>query len=390
VRIGIDLRWLQRAYANSPEGALGGVGMVIENLWRGLRSVAPEDTLVGLVNQGPVPFALRTLIGETPHAEIHAIGLHGFVPPLDRRWRFANIAYLVEAGCGMGLALRRLRLDVLHMGSSIMPPRWLGCPTVVTLHEMFAFVREGWLPHRLLVDGIRRSDRVVAVSEAVGQDYAAIANDEKRTQTRVVRNGIDLSIFRPERRERAPSGLPDDYLLHAGVLTPRKNPHGIIAALALLRRHRDIPPLVSVGAYQALPGMRETLVRMAEEAGVEDRLIVLDRGASANDMASLYRGARGLVFPSLKEGFGLPTIESLACGTPCLVSSVGGLPEVTGHLGLLVDPTRPESIADGIARLLDDDDHRARVAAEGPEWAKRFSYQEMARGYVAVYRELAG
>lgn len=389
MRIGLDLRWLQRAYVNSPEGALGGVGIVIENLWRGLREVAPDTTLVGLVNQGSVPPAVQTLVDETQHAELHSVGLHGFFPQLDRRWRFANIAYLVETMCGMGLALRRLRLDVLHMGSSTMPPRWLDCPTIVTLHEMFGFVRDGWLPHRMLIDGIRNADRVVAVSEAIGRDYAEAVHDEHRVQTCVVRNGIDLSIFRPMPDEEAPPGLPDDYLLHAGVLTPRKNPHGILAALALLSRHRDIPPLVSVGAYQALPGTRENLIRMAEEAGVSNRLIILDRGASPRDMAKLYRAARGVVFPSLKEGFGLPAIESLACGTPCVVASIGGLPEVTGPLGLLVDPMEPQAIAGGIARLLDDDEHRARVAIEGPEWAKRFSYQEMARGYLSIYRELA-
>jgi glycosyltransferase involved in cell wall biosynthesis len=387
MRIGIDLRWLQRAYLNSPEGALGGVGAVIENLWRGLCEVAPEATLVGLVNQGTVPAGLSTHIGKSPRAELHAIGLHGLFPPLDRRWKYANVAYLLEAECGLGLALRGLRLDVLHMGDHTAPPRGIGCPTVVTLHEFFASARAGWPVHRMLVDGIRRTDRVVAVSEAIGKDYAAL-HDPSSDRVRVVHNGIDLAVFRPGKDEDARFGLPDDYLLHAGVLTPRKNPHGIIAALTRLRKAREIPALVSVGAYQAIPGMRERLMELAAEAGVADKLFVLDRGVSARDMAALYRGARGLVFPSLKEGFGLPAIESLACGTPCVVARIGGLVEVAGALGLFVDPVDPGSIADGIARLLDDDAHRARVRIEGPEWAKRFSLQQMARRYLTIYNEL--
>ena len=143
MRIGIDLRWLQRAYLNSPEGAVGGVAAVIENLWHGLSEIAPDTALVGLANKGPVPAALATLVKKTPHAELHSFGLHGLFPPLDGRWKYANVAYLLEAECGMGLALRRLRLDVLHMGDHTAPPRGIGCPTVVTLHEFFADARAG-------------------------------------------------------------------------------------------------------------------------------------------------------------------------------------------------------------------------------------------------------
>lgn len=388
MRIGIDLRWLQRAYLNSPEGAVGGVAAVIENLWRGLSEIAPDAVLVGLVNKGPVPAHLTALVGKSPRAELHAFGLHGLFPPLDRRWKYANVAYLLEAECGMGLALRRLRLDVLHMGDHTAPPRGVGCPTVVTLHEFFADARRGWPVHRMLVGGIQRADRVVAVSEAIGRDYAD-SHTPSNGRVRVVRNGIDLAIFHPGNDKDDRFNLPAGYLLHAGVLTPRKNPHGIIAALARLQKLCAIPTLVSVGAYQAIPGMREHLMRLAADAGVADKLIILDRGVSARDMAALYRGARGLVFPSLKEGFGLPAIESLACGTPCVVAEIGGLVEVAGTLGLFVDPADPASIAGGIARLLDDDAHRARVRIEGPEWATRFSHLEMARGYFAIYSELA-
>ena len=388
MRIGIDLRWLQRAYLNSPEGAVGGVAAVIENLWRGLGEIAPEAALIGLVNRGPVPAPLTMLVKRNPRAELHAFGLHGLIPPLDRRWKYANAAYLLEAESGMGLALRRLRLDVLHMGDHTAPPRGAGCPTVVTLHEFFADARGGWPVHRMLVDGIKRADRVVAVSEAIGKDYAD-NHAPPGDRVRVVRNGIDLSVFHPGNDGNDRFGLPAGYLLHAGVLTPRKNPHGIIAALARLRKQRDIPTLVSVGAYQAIPGMREHLMRLAADAGIADKLIVLDRGASARDMAALYRGARGLVFPSLKEGFGLPAIESLACGTPCVVARVGGLLEAAGPLGLFVDPADPGSIADGIARLLDDHAHSTRVRVEGPEWATQFSHLQMAHGYLAIYSELA-
>ena len=89
------------------------------------------------------------------------------------------------------------------------------------------------------------------------------------------------------------------------------------------------------------------------------------------------------------SGFGLPAAEALACGVPVLVSRVGGLPEVAGDLGIYVDPKNPESIAEGIERMLTDEAHRRRVAEEGPRRAAAFSYQAMARGYVAVYEAVA-
>lgn len=390
MRIGIDLRWLQRAYLNSPEGALGGVGAIIENLWRGLAETAPELTLVGLLNKGPVPDPVSALVGATPRAEAHPIGLHGLCPPLDRRGKYANVANLIETELGLGLALRGLRLDVLHMTDHTPPPRGVACAAVVTLHEFFDHARAGWLAYRFLVDRIARATCIVAVSDAVGADYGT-SHDRGGANVRTVRNGIDLAVFRPapDTDTRARHGLPDDYLLHVGVLTMRKNPHGIVAALARLRAEGPIPAFVSVGPYQAMPGARAHLIRLATDAGIGDKLIILDRGVAARCMVALYRGARGLVFPSLHEGFGLPAIESLACGTPCVVARTGGLVEVAGELGLFVDPTDAASIAAGIRRLLADDGHRRRVRIEGPEWAKRFSYQAMARGYRDVYTDLA-
>lgn len=392
MRVGIDLRWLQRAYHNSPEGALGGMGMVVENLWRGLAEVAPRDvTPVGLLDHGPVPAPLAGLLAATPRAESHKIGLLGLCPPLDRRRKYANLVNLIEAEWVLRPTLRGLRLDALHMiDQHAPPPRRVGYPTIVTLHAFFADSRPGWLVHRALLDRITDATCVVAVSDAVAADYASHHN-RTSAMVRMVHNGIDLAIFRPAPDADAAvrKDLPDGYLLHVGVLSAHKNPHGILAALARLRRERPIPALVSVGPYQATPGVRERLLALAEETGVADKLIVLDRGVSPRDMAALYRGSRGLVFPSLTEGFGLPVIESLACGTPCVVARTGGLIEVAGALGLFVDGTDPLSIAAGIVQLLDDEAHCKLVRSEGPEWAKRFSYQEMARRYLSIYAELA-
>lgn len=386
MRIGLDLRWLQRAYRNSPEGALGGVGMVCESLWRGLARVADEAVLIALVDHGPLPRPVEELVRAAPRHEIAAVGWRGLCPPLDRRWKYLTLVQFAETELGMRLP----PLDVLHLLDHAPPPRGLLCPSVVTLHEFFDKVRQGWPIYRALCARMARADRVVAVSDAVGEDYR-VHYAPRPDAVDVVRNGIDLDIFKPfdgdREAARTRHAIKGPYVMHVGVLTERKNPVGLVRALAAMRAQgREPPYLVSIGAYHAVPGRIERLRALASEAGVSDRLVVLARGVSSAELATLYRASLGLVFPSLHEGFGLPAIESLACGTPCVVSNTGGLVEVTGPLGIACDPTEPLSIAAGIARLLDDGAHRRRVAAEGPVWAQGFSREAMARGYLEVYR----
>ncbi|MBT5413722.1 MAG: glycosyltransferase family 4 protein, partial [Rhodospirillaceae bacterium] len=340
LRLGLDLRWLQRAWLKAPTGALGGMGIFAQNLVRGLAEAEEPPRLVALVDHGPVPEPLTTLVAAIPGSEIRACGLSGLWPRMDRRRKYAHLMHLIETESGFGMARALRGLDVLHMLDHTPPPRAARCPTVVTLHEFYDWVRQGWAVYRALCRRMTRADEVVGVSAVVAEDFAA-HHALGRTRISHVHNGIDLSRFEPEAGrgdgERLRGlGLPARYLLHAGVMTHRKNPEGIFGAMGRLRAEGlDPPPLVSAGAYGAVPGALATIRGIAAANGVADRLIVLEKGASPDEMASLYRGAVGLVFPSHTEGFGLPAVEALACGTPCVVSNRSALPEVTGDLGIL-------------------------------------------------------
>jgi D-inositol-3-phosphate glycosyltransferase len=329
------------------------------------------------------------LIAAAPRHEWARIGWRGRCPALDRRWKYLTLVAYAETTIGV----RVPPLDVLHLLDHMPPPRGLDAASVVTLHEFYDKVREGWPVYRALCARMDRADRIVAVSRAVGEDYRhRVAR--RADAVDVVPNGIDLDVFKPAAGDgaavRARHGIPGPYVMHAGVMTERKNPVGLIRALANLRDRGRVPPFfVSVGAYHAGPGRETRLRALAAEAGVADRLIVLARGVSGLEMAALYGASLGLVFPSLHEGFGLPAVEALACGTPCVVADTGGLPEVTGRLGILCDPRDPVSIARGIERLMDDTAHRAHIAAEGPRHAQAFSLDAMARGYLEVYRRAA-
>ena len=395
LRLGLDLRWLQRAWLKAPSGALGGMGIFAQNLVAGLAESEDPPRLAALVDHGPVPEPLAALVARLEGSEIRPWGLSGLWPAMDRRRKYAHLMHLIETESGIGMTRGLRGLDVLHMLDHTPPPHAARCPTVVTLHEYYEWVRQGWAVYRALCRRMARASAVVGVSAAVADDFAAHAARGKG-KISFVHNGIDLSRFDPvapsaDAERRRTLGVPERYLLHAGVMTHRKNPEGIFGALGRLRAEGlDPPPLVSPGAYGAVPGALASIRAIAAAHGVADRLIVLEQGASPDEMASLYRGAVGLVFPSHTEGFGLPAVEALACGTPCAVSNRSALPEVTGDLGILVEPSDPADIARGVRRLIEDDGHRARVAAEGPAWARRFSCRAMAEGYLAVYRDLVG
>lgn len=393
MRVGIDLRWLQRAHQNSPEGALGGVGSVIENLWRGLGSSVPGMTPVGLLNRGPITAGFGALLDATPGAEYHAVGIQELRPILSRAGRVRNVVRLIESEVRAALPLDALRLDVVHMTDQTPPPRHFKAASVVTLHALFESINREGAVSRYLYGGFRRATRIVAVSQAVATQYMKHF-DGQSDRVSVVHNGIDLSIFKPGPTSdtlQSRFKIPGPYLLHVGVPTGVKNPVGLISALGRLKREGTCPYLVSVGPYQNSPSPRfQKLMRvLARESDVADKLIILDRGCGPGDLAELYRGSLGLIFPSLEEGFGLPVIESLACGVPCVVSQVGGGPEVAGDLGIYVDPYDVDAIAAGTRRLIADSSHRARVAEEGPVRARRFAMEAMAANYLKVYHEVA-
>jgi glycosyltransferase involved in cell wall biosynthesis len=108
------------------------------------------------------------------------------------------------------------------------------------------------------------------------------------------------------------------------------------------------------------------------------------------DLPALLSGAMLFVLPSLYEGFGLPVLEAMACGTPVLTSNRSSLPEVAGEAALLVDPENPEAIADGMRRMLDDGSYRAELGRRGLARARAFRWVDTARNTVAVYREALG
>jgi glycosyltransferase involved in cell wall biosynthesis len=219
---------------------------------------------------------------------------------------------------------------------------------------------------------VRKADRVLTGSEWTKHDLVerySIAEE----RVVVTPYGVD-PVYRPD-GPRANG----HYALFVGAIQPRKDP--LTAVEALARVNSDMR-LMLVG-QEKLGGarVREEVERLGLGPRVEWKGHV-----DADELATLYRGAAVLVFPSRYEGFGLPVLEAMACGTPVVATTAAAIPEVAGDAAVLVEPGNPAALAEGIQRALAD---REELVAKGLERARRYNWAETARLTLEVYRELA-
>jgi len=290
--------------------------------------------------------------------------------------------------------VRRSGVDLLH-GPALVGPLLGGRPFVVTVHDMsyyyypeaFRAANRSYL-QLLGQRSVRRARRVIAVSQSTKDDlikhYGLPA-----ARVDVVYHGVD-EAFRPlpageVAAFRARQSLPERFLLFVGTLEPRKNVVRLVEAYA--RLPQPCPPLMLVGGRG---WYYEEVFRRVEELGLADR-VHLAGYVPAADLPYWYNAAEVLVYPSLYEGFGLPPLEAMACGTPVISSTASSLPEVVGDAGLLVDPSDVDALAAAMEQVLADAGLRERMRAAGLERAQRFTWHRAARQTVDSYRRaLAG
>ena len=211
-----------------------------------------------------------------------------------------------------------------------------------------------------------RGDRIIAIPEAAGPQFAPVEGDA------LVRM---LAKYHLNRR----------YILSVGSLEPGKNRGRLISAYAMLRGDGIDCPLVVVGqpAWHYQPDF-ELVRRLGLERDVQFLGYVPD-----DDLPALYSGAALLAFPSLYEGFGLPVLEAMACGTPVLTSSVSAPPEIAGDAAFLVDPNDVQELRAGLGKLLSDEALRSDLRARGFVRAGQFTWRRTARETLSVYGLLA-
>jgi glycosyltransferase involved in cell wall biosynthesis len=294
------------------------------------------------------------------------------------------------------LAPGQLRgLDVCHFPANVVTVATT-CRRVVTVHDL-SFERFPELFHRanrayqraMVRLSTRLASRVIAVSDSTRRDLVELLGVPER-KIEVIPNGVEPA-FRPRSADevaafRAEKGLPADFILYLGTLEPRKNLLTLLRAYARLRRTRDLPhALVLAGGKGWL---YETIFAEVERLGLGGQ-VYFPGFVDFDEQPLWYNAAAVFAYPSLYEGFGLPPLEAMACGTPVVTSDATSLPEVVGDAGLMVAPTDESALADALGRLIDDEPLRARLRAAGPARAAGFGWDSIARRTAAVYRAVA-
>jgi glycosyltransferase involved in cell wall biosynthesis len=192
----------------------------------------------------------------------------------------------------------------------------------------------------------------------------------------------------PTRRAMAAKyGIPETYFLTVGTIEPRKNVIGLLQGYACLREKFGLTEPVGLVIAGGKGWLYEETLEAVRTLKLGDSTYFVGR-VSDGDLHKLYVGARAHIHVAYYEGFGLPPLEAMACGTPTIVSNVSSLPEVVGDAALLVNPRDSEEIAVAMHRLLTDDDLYAEMREKGQQRARTFSWEKAAQRTLEVYRQV--
>jgi glycosyltransferase involved in cell wall biosynthesis len=356
-----------------------GIGTYTRNLLRYLARIDRESEYVLLCHEGDLAIGpelgpnFRTVLEPSPN-------------------------YSLREQIHVPWVLHRERPDIFHAPHYVLPPA-ARCRSLVTIHDCIHLMFPQYLPSRAayvyarasMWAAVRRSHKILTVSEASKRDIIHFFKVPPEKIV-VVYNAID-ERFRtapsPEdvARVRERYQLEHGFVLYVGNIKPHKNLVRLIEAYDQLRRRgfEALKLLIIGDEISKWPALRRAVHRHKLHKHVRFLGYQPDE-----TLAVLYRLAAVFVFPSLYEGFGLPPLEAMACGTPVVTSNVSSLPEVTGDAAILVDPYEVESIVEGMERVLTDPALGAELRAKGIARAREFSWERSVARTRELYQEVGG
>lgn len=369
--IGVEGRTLQ--------GERYGVARYLMNLLREMVALEADNRFI-LYTSGPV----EPLGFSSPRLEVKTITMR---PSL--LWRHVRLP----------LAMRRDGVD-LHFSPSYFLPLLKLCPAVVVVHDITFKVHPEWfaMDRRFRFDDlfwrkVAGAERIITVSEHSKGDIVRVLGVEPERIT-VIAEAAD-SLFRPvEDAERLAGarerfGLGEGFLFTAGSIHTRRNLERLIEAVSLASRASGKQLELLILGVPAPFSPPVDISGTARRCGMQGRVRHVDY-VSEEDLLLLYNACGLFVYPSLYEGFGLPVIEAMACGTPVACSSTTSIPEVAGDAAVYFDPENVEEMADAIRRVTVDAPLGEKLSRAGMERAATFSWRRAAEKTAAVFKEAAG
>ncbi len=312
---------------------------------------------------------------------------------LPARHPIARIAWEQSA---LPLWLKRQRVDLLH-ALAFVSPLVNRLPTVLTIYDL-SFIRypqlfrpfNRWYLGTFTRISARRADAVIAISESTRQDViASFGVAPARVHT--VYCGAD-EAFRPLPAAdvaafRAEKRLPERFIFRLGTIEPRKNVEGVIRAYAAWRQRDASAPLLVIAGGKGWYYRR--VFQLVESLGLAPH-IHFPGYVPQDELPLWYNAASVFVYPSHFEGFGLPVLEAMACGTPVVTSDVSSLPEVAGDAAVLVSPDDVSGLSYAMERIFTDAALAQSLREKGRRQAARFSWEKTAAETVTIYRQVLG
>ena len=294
------------------------------------------------------------------------------------------------------MELRRMNASLCHF-TNMIAPLAAPCPFVLTLHDLSLLLHAETQPTKSLIAvrpimarAARKAAAVITVSHAIKHEIVTklglpaervhVVYEAASSAHRPINNAAQLARVQERYKLHAP------FVLFVGTIEPRKNLGTLLKAFAQLRRMGRVEHLVMAGG---LGWKYESVLQAIQALGLSDCVRLLGYVPDA-DLPALYNLARALAFVSHYEGFGLPILESMACGTPVVTSNCSAMAELGASAALLVDPHQPDEIAHALHRVLTDEPLRVELREAGLARAAQFSWARAAVETVAVYDSVVG
>jgi glycosyltransferase involved in cell wall biosynthesis len=379
MKIGIEA---QRIFRKKKHG----MDMVALELIRHLQLIDTENEYIIFVN----PDKDNTVISESANFRIIELG-GGFYPIWEQ--------------IALPLAARRFGCDILHCTSNTAPV-FTKIPLVITLHDIIYmessfkkimtgsgsnYQKFGNVYRKIVVPALMKKSRsIITVSEFEKKRIGSFFGMENDQRLTAVYNGVS-GHFRPVtdkselERVKDKYSLPDHYFFFLGNTDPKKNTKGTLKAFSEFLKQTGSDMHLVMLDYER--NELEKLLNEIGDPGLISRILLTGYVANT-DLPAIYCQSELFLYPSLRESFGIPMLEAMACGTPVITSDTSSMPEVAGDAALIIDPFNPEEITAAMIRITGDSALQSEMKTRGFARAVKFSWDAMARNVLDIYRRV--